>query len=223
MTANHVSPDAPAEAATDPIYLVDDDDDLRTELADALDAAGYAVTGFASGEAFLAVERDLAPGCVVLDLTMPGMNGMQVHKTLADTQSQHVVVMLTGTGSIATAVGALRTGAVDFVEKPAQLDHLKASIETARVRRIAVAASREKLAAAQGRFAPLTPREMEVVYGMVLGLSAKMTARRLDLSFRTVESYRANLMTKLGVRTLADVVRMAIEAGVTPVGAILDE
>ncbi len=213
----------PAASPADPVYLVDDDTALRDELADALAEAGYAVQGFASGEAFLAVQADLAPGCVVLDLTMPGMNGMQVHTALVDRNSRHVVVMLTGTGSIATAVAALRTGVVDFVEKPVQLDTLKECIAIAQVRRMTVAASREKLAAARERFAPLTPRELEVVYGMMMGQSAKMTARRLDLSFRTVESYRANLMVKLGVRTLAEVVRMAIEAEIKPSGPIVDE
>jgi two-component system response regulator FixJ len=213
----------PDAIPADPVYLVDDDTDLRNELADALEELGYAVQGFASGEAFLDVQADLAPGCVVLDLTMPGMNGMQVHTALVDRNSRHVVVMLTGTGSIATAVAALRTGVVDFVEKPVQLDTLKECIEIAQVRRMAVAATRDKLDAARARFAPLTPREMEVVYGMMMGQSAKMTARRLDLSFRTVESYRANLMVKLGVRTLAEVVRMAIEAEITPVGPILEE
>lgn len=213
----------PDAIPADPVYLVDDDTDLRNELADALEELGYAVQGFASGEAFLDVQADLAPGCVVLDLTMPGMNGMQVHTALVDRASRHVVVMLTGTGSIATAVAALRTGVVDFVEKPVQLDTLKECIEIAQVRRLAVAATREKLDAARARFAPLTPRELEVVYGMMLGQSAKMTARRLDLSFRTVESYRANLMVKLGVRSLAEVVRMAIEADITPVGPILEE
>lgn len=207
----------------DPIYLVDDDTDLRNELADALEDAGHVVSGFASGEAFLAVEAELPAGCVVLDLTMPGMNGMEVHTALTDRKSDHVVVMLTGTGSIATAVSALRTGAIDFVEKPAQLDMLKSSIETARVRRIAAAATNERLTAARARFAGCTPRELDVLHGMVLGLSAKMTARRLDLSFRTVESYRANLMTKLGVRSLAEVVRMAIEAKLEPEGAILTD
>ncbi|MDR6852838.1 two-component system response regulator FixJ [Sphingomonas sp. BE123] len=209
--------------AMDPVYLVDDDTDLRNELADALAESDYVVRGFASGEAFLEVQADLPPGCIVLDLTMPGMNGMQVHKALVERDSQHVVVMLTGTGSIATAVAALRTGVVDFVEKPAQLDALRDCIEMARVRRLAVAATREKLATARDRFAPLTPREMEVVYGMMMGLSAKMTARRLDLSFRTVESYRANLMVKLGARNLAEVVRMAIEAELKPIGPILEE
>lgn len=213
----------PDAIPADPVYLVDDDTDLRNELADALEELGYAVQGFASGEAFLDVQADLEPGCVVLDLTMPGMNGMQVHTALVDRTSRHVVVMLTGTGSIATAVAALRTGVVDFVEKPVQLDTLKECIEIAQVRRLAVAATREKLDAARARFAPLTPRELEVVYGMMLGQSAKMTARRLDLSFRTVESYRANLMVKLGVRSLAEVVRMAIEADITPVGPILEE
>ncbi|WP_439540541.1 response regulator transcription factor [Sphingomonas sp.] len=212
-----------AASPVDPVYLVDDDTALRDELADALAEAGYAVQGFASGEAFLAAQADLPPGCVVLDLTMPGMNGMQVHTALVDRNSRHVVVMLTGTGSIATAVAALRTGVVDFVEKPVQLDTLKECIAIAQVRRMTVAASREKLAAARERFAPLTPRELEVVYGMMMGQSAKMTARRLDLSFRTVESYRANLMVKLGVRTLAEVVRMAIEAEIKPSGPIVDE
>lgn len=214
---------AAVPGAMDPVYLVDDDTDLRNELADALAESDYAVRGFASGEAFLEVQADLPPGCIVLDLTMPGMNGMQVHKALVERDSQHVVVMLTGTGSIATAVAALRTGVVDFVEKPAQLDALRDCIEMARVRRLAVAATREKLATARDRFAPLTPREMEVVYGMMMGLSAKMTARRLDLSFRTVESYRANLMVKLSARNLAEVVRMAIEAELTPTGPILEE
>lgn len=207
----------------DPIYLVDDDNDLRSELADALENAGHVVSGFASGETFLAAESELAPGCVVLDLTMPGISGMQVHASLTERKSNHVVVMLTGTGSIATAVSALRKGAIDFVEKPAQLELLKASIETARVRRLAAAASNERLAAAQARFSGCTPRELDVLYGIVLGLSAKMTARRLDLSFRTVESYRANLMAKLNVRSLAEVVRMAIEARIEPEGAILSD
>lgn len=207
----------------DPIYVVDDDATLRSELTEALESEGYVVLSFSSGESFLRMQHQLPGGCVILDHTLPGITGVEVYNRMLEADAEHVVIMLTGHGSIPSAVAAIQKGVIDYVEKPANIARLKASLANAQERRRAQASARSEAIHAKAAFSTLSEREHDVLYGMILGLSAKVTGRRLGLSFRTVESYRANLMTKLGVRSSNDIVRMARDAGLVPTGKILTD
>lgn len=203
------------------VYVVDDDASLRAELADALSVRGFAVRAFADGEALLAAHTSLAPGCIVLDLNMPGVDGMEAQRVLAREGSAHKVVMLTGAGTVSTAVAALHGGAVDFLEKPFRLDALVAVIDRAVQRQRGEEEERARRAATDARLDRLSEREHDVLAGLTLGLPNKIIAYRLGLSVRTVETYRANLMDKLGVGSLSEAVKLALEAGLEPKGAIL--
>jgi two-component system response regulator FixJ len=207
----------------DPVYLVDDDAMLRSELTEALESEGYVVLSFSGGENFLRIQHQLPAGCVILDHSLPGITGTEVYNQMQQTETEHVVIMLTGHGSIAGAVDALQKGVADYVEKPADLARLKNSLEKAQQRRRFLATTKLEVANAKAALANLSERERDVLYGMMLGLSAKVTGRRLGLSFRTVESYRANMMTKLGVRSSSEIVRLAQAAGLVPSGEILQE
>lgn len=207
----------------DPVYVVDDDATLRSELTEALESEGYVVLSFSSGESFLRIQHQLPAGCVILDNSLPGISGVEVYNRMLEADAEHVVIMLTGHGSIASAVDAIQKGVIDYVEKPANITRLKTSLENAQLRRREQASARSEAIHAKAAFANLSEREHDVLYGMIMGLSAKVTGRRLGLSFRTVESYRANLMTKLGVRSTNEIVRMARDAGFTPTGRILEE
>lgn len=205
------------------VYLVDDDVGVREELAEALTLRGCDVTTFASGEALLAVETYLVDGCIILDINMPGMNGREVHQRLRQTDSRHKVIVLTGQGTIAMAVDAVQTGAVDFLEKPFHVEALVQAIHRAQARLEQDGRERAKTAAACTLIERLSQREREVMDGLVLGLPNKIIAFRLGLSTRTVETYRAHVMEKLGVASVPEVVRLCADAGIAPTGAILRE
>lgn len=203
------------------VYIVDDEADMRAELAEALELRGFVVTGFGDGVDFLASEADLAPGCVVLDLNMPGMGGIQVQEALVERASQHKIVMLTGAGSVSTAVRAMHAGAIDFLEKPFHIDDLVRAIGSAVSRQLQEVQQDSRRRVAEEQIGRLSDRERDVLCGMILGLANKIIAYRLGLSPRTVEAYRAQLMQKLGVRSLAEAVQIALEAGLEPRGAIV--
>lgn len=203
------------------VFLVDDDEDVRGELASALQLRGFAVVEFADGESFLASHDDLPGGCVVLDLNMPGMGGIEVQATLATRSSPHKVVMLTGSGSVPTAVRAMHAGAVDFIEKPFGIDELTRAIGRALTHQRQTSREQSRRRDAEGQIERLSDRERDVLSGMILGLANKIIAYRLGLSVRTVETYRAHVMDKLAVRSLAEAVQIAIDAGLTPQGDIV--
>lgn len=202
------------------VYIVDDEAEMRSELAEALELRGFVVTAFGDGEAFLARQASLPPGCVVLDLNMPGLGGMEVQQALVEQTSQHKIVMLTGAGSVSTAVRAMHAGAIDFLEKPFHVDDLVRAISSAVNQQLQEVEQDSRRRQAEELIARLTDRERDVLCGMTLGLANKIIAYRLDLSPRTVEAYRAQLMQKLGVRSLAEAVQIALEAGLEPRGAI---
>ena len=203
------------------VYIVDDDTEVRAELAEALDLRGYRARAFDSGEGFLALQAELDPGCVVLDLNMPGMSGMEVQQALVERESRHKIVMLTGSGSVSTAVRAMHAGAIDFLEKPFHIDDLVRAIGSAVNRQLLEGQEDTRRRKAETLIDRLSDRERDVLCGMMLGLANKIIAYRLGLSPRTVEAYRAQLMHKLEVRSLAEAVQLAIEAGVEPRGAIV--
>lgn len=188
------------------IYLVDDDDAVREALALLLKSVGLRAEGFASPQQFLAQHDRHGIGCVVLDIRMPGISGLDVLDTLA-TGSDLPVIMLTGHGNVDLCRRAFKSGAVEFLQKPVDDDLFLDAVQKAvrqhigsRERQAATLAAREKLARLSGR-------ELEVLQRIADGLSNKEIARELALSPRTVETYRANVFAKLEVDTLAQLIR----------------
>jgi two-component system, LuxR family, response regulator FixJ len=200
------------------VYIVDDDDALRQSVEVLLEVAGgFATHSFASGEDFLACVPDIESGCVLLDLNMPGLNGLEVLRRLQEIDSRFETILLTGQGDIAVAVEAMKSGAVDFIEKPYDNRMLLTALESgfARIENREKEASAIQLA--RDNIERLTPRERDVLLGLIDGKANKIIAYELDISPRTVEIYRANLMDKLGVRSVAEAVRIAFAAGLVPV------
>ena len=195
------------------IYLVDDEDSVRRSASFMLRTSGFEVRCFESGVAFLKEVGGLAPGCVLLDVRMPVMDGIAVQTELNDRGVTMPVVVLTGHGDVAIAVAAMRGGAIDFIEKPFEREVLLEAIEAAFVKLAQGVAENASAQAARVRIAALTPRERDVLRGLVLGKPNKVIAWDLQISARTVEVYRANTMTKLGVRSLSEALRIAFAAG----------
>lgn len=216
-----MDPLPPTDAEHTHVYVVDDDDALRAELTETLKARGHDVTAFPDGRAFVDVHDTLPDGCVVLDVNMPRLGGREVQEALRQAGSRHQVVMLTGAATVPLAVAALHAGAADFIEKPMRPDVLIQAVDRALARLRHDLHQRTRAAAAQDRIARLTEREHDVLCGLVLGLQNKIIAFRLGLSTRTVETYRAHAMDKLGVSSLSEAVRVALDAGIEPKGAIV--
>lgn len=195
------------------IHVVDDDEAIRHSVGFMLRKAGYGVETYPSGAAFLkAVKRD-TKGCVLLDIRMPEIDGLEVQARLSELGIGLPVIMLTGHGDVTLAVRAVKAGAIEFLEKPFERAGLLRAIEEALDH--AARSKRGHLAAADAivRLAALTAREREVLDGMVLGRPNKLIAYDLNIATRTVEVHRANLMEKLAARSLSDVLRIAFAAG----------
>lgn len=196
------------------IYIVDDDEPVRKSLQSLLyTRSDVTIDSFSSGDAFLAAAARLAPGVVLLDVHMTGASGLDVLAQVKARELPLVCVIITGHGNIAMAVQAMKAGAIDFLEKPYDHLSLMATIERACDRLDQVEAEAARVAAAQKAIARLAPREIDVLMGLIVGKVNKVIAHELDISPRTVEVYRANLMTKLHVRTLPDALRIAFAAG----------
>lgn len=195
------------------VFLVDDDDAIRRSASFMLKTSGYKVETYVSGVAFLKEARHVEAGCVLLDVRMPEMDGLQVQKELHARGIALPVIVMTGHGDVQVAVEAMKAGAVDFVEKPFEKAVLLAALEDG-FGRIAQSGLRAELAEqAAVRLKALTPREQDVLRGLVDGLPNKTIGYDLGISPRTVEIHRAHLMEKLGVRSLADALRIAFAAG----------
>ncbi|MBC9878727.1 response regulator transcription factor FixJ [Bradyrhizobium sp. INPA01-394B] len=195
------------------VYVIDDDEAMRDSLSFLLDSAGYGVALFDNAQSFLDALPGLAFGCIVSDIRMPGLDGIELLKLLKDQNSPFPILMMTGHGDVPLAVEAMKLGAVDFLEKPFEDDRLTAMIETA-IRQAEPAAKSEAVAQdIAARVASLSPRERQVMEGLVAGLSNKLIAREYDISPRTIEVYRANVMTKMQANSLSELVRMAMRAG----------
>lgn len=195
------------------IYLIDDDDAVRRSAGFMLQTVGFAVDSYASGVAFLKDVARLAPGCILLDIRMPGMDGLEVQRALNERGIAFPVIVLTGHGDVNVAVGAMKAGAMDFIEKPFEKAVLLAALEEgfAQIER----SDRHKARAVEAalRLNVLTTREHDVLEGLVRGHPNKTIAYDLGISARTVEIHRANLMTKLNVRSLSEALRIAFAAG----------
>jgi two-component system response regulator FixJ len=211
-------PAEPPLEATDrqKVYIVDDDSMVRRSLHFSLGAAGFEVRAFRSGRDFLDEADALAAGCVLLDMRMPHMDGIAVLEELGERVAHLPVVMITGHGDVNTAVKAMKGGATDFLEKPftdAALFEVLNTVFSALPARAVADAERTQ---AKAQVAKLTPRESELLQGLLTGLSNKGVANRLGISVRTVEMHRSNLMERVGARSLAEVVHLALLAGMKP-------
>ena len=195
------------------VHLVDDDEAVRRSAGFMLKTSGFKVHSYASGVELLKEAKDLPPGCILLDVRMPEMDGLQVQQALKDRGVGHPVIVMTGHGDVGVAVQAMKAGAVDFIEKPFEKAVLMSAIDEGFARMENVGRSRTRADEAMVRLQALTPRERDVLEGLVRGHPNKTIAYDLDISPRTVEIHRANLMSKLGVASLSEALRIAFAAG----------
>ncbi|OQW47503.1 MAG: DNA-binding response regulator [Proteobacteria bacterium SG_bin6] len=195
------------------VYVVDDEEAVRRSIGFLLRTSGYQASLFASGTEFLREARGLEPGCVLLDVRMPEIDGLEVHREMAARGITLPVIVLTGHGDITTAVQAMKAGAVDFLEKPFEKAALLAALEAGFALVDQAGEGADAARAAGVRLAALTARERDVLAGLAKGLPNKTIAYDLGISPRTVEVHRANLMTKLEVRSLSEALRIAFAAG----------
>lgn len=198
---------------TKTVHIVDDEESIRSSMSFFLETLDFEVRAWPSGSKFIEAAAKVEPGAVILDLRMPGLDGLEVLQELAARGMALPVVMLTGHGDISLAVRAMRSGAIDFLEKPVDQTRLVEALDRAFGVLESKANSPLTPEAAQRLVAVLTPREREVLTGLAQGLPNKSIANQLGISFRTVEVYRANIMSKLGVGSLADALRIAFAAG----------
>src|SRR6266567_4955497 len=196
------------------VYVIDDDPAMRDSLDFLLGSAGFNVRLFDSAQVFLDELANLEPGCVVTDVRMPGIDGMELLRQLSSGPRKLPVIVMTGHGDVPLAVEAMKLGALDFLEKPFEDDRLVGMIETALSRNDSGSKSEAITADIAARVATLSQRERQVMQGLVTGQSNKVIAREYDISPRTVEVYRANVMTKMQAGNLSELVRFAIRAGI---------
>jgi two-component system response regulator FixJ len=196
------------------VYVIDDDEAMRDSLDFLLGSADFEVTLFESAQHFLDAISGIGFGCVVSDVRMPGIDGLELLKRLKTSRSALPVVIMTGHGDVPLAVEAMKLGAVDFLEKPFEDDRLIGMIEAALRQADSNALSEAAMLDITARIASLSPRERQVMDGLVAGLSNKLIAREYDISPRTIEVYRANVMTKMQAGSLSELVRLAMRAEV---------
>ena len=194
------------------IHVADDDEAIRRSVSFALKTSGFQVRLYESGGELLKAAAKLEEGCILLDIRMPGMDGLEVQEALKARGVTLPVIIMTGHGDVSLAVRAMKAGAIDFIEKPFQKSVLLGAIEQGFARLEQAAAAREQASDAAVRLQALTPRERDVLNGLAKGLPNKSIAYDLGISPRTVEIHRANLMSKLGVRSLSEALRIAFAA-----------
>jgi two-component system response regulator FixJ len=194
------------------VHLVDDDEAIRRSVGFMLKTSGFQVRTYESGVDFLKSATSLDPGCILLDIRMPGMYGLEVLGALRAKGVSLPVIIMTGHGDVSLAVQAMKAGALDFIEKPFEKAVLLSAIEHGIERLKRSAADVDRADEAAVKLQALTPRERDVLDGLAKGLPNKTIAYDLGISPRTVEIHRANLMTKLGVRSLSEALRIAFAA-----------
>jgi two-component system response regulator FixJ len=197
------------------VHVIDDDDAVRDSLGFLFDSAGLPVVTYDSAAAFLAVAPELVGGCVVTDVRMPSMGGIALLKRLREIGVALPVIVITGHADIALAVEAMKSGAVDFMEKPFDDEAMLRAVRSALLRHGQSIEEGQARAAIRQRLATLSGREQQVLEGLVAGLANKRIAHELNISPRTVEIYRAHVMTKMEAASLSELVRMALVAGVS--------
>jgi two-component system response regulator FixJ len=194
------------------VHLVDDDASVRRSVGFMLKTSGHEVQTYDSGAELLKNIAQLEQGCILLDIRMPGMDGLEVQQALQERGVGLPVIIMTGHGDVALAVKAMKAGAVDFIEKPFEKIALFSSLDEGFRRLSQKEVTGERRKDAEVKLQALTPRERDVLDGLAQGLPNKTIAYDLGISPRTVEIHRANLMTKLGVRSLSEALRIAFAA-----------
>jgi two-component system response regulator FixJ len=197
-------------AGSDIIHVIDDDADVRQSLAFLLTTAGLSVRVHESADAFLKVLAEVQEGCIVTDVRMPGIDGIELQRQLSANGIRLPVIVMTGHGDIALAIDSMKAGAVDFIEKPFDDEVLLTAIKTALARRAGDRERAVRAAAVRDRMKLLSERERQVMDGLVAGKPNKIIAFDLGISTRTVEIYRANVMAKMQADSLSALVRMGL-------------
>ncbi len=195
------------------VHVIDDDEAVRESIDFLLRSAGLSVRTYDSAASFLDAAPTIAAGCIITDVRMPGLSGIDLLRRLQEMQIGLPVIVITGHGDVPLAVEAMKCGAIDFLEKPFDDDVLLTSVRSALNRSEESAAIESERADIRARIAALTQRERDVLEGLVAGHPNKIIAFKLEISPRTVEIYRANLMTKMKAGSLSELVRMALVAG----------
>lgn len=198
------------------VQVIDDDPAMRDSLDFLLGSAGFAVELFDSAEAFLAAPASHSAGCVLTDVRMGGLDGLELLSRLREAGRDIPVIVMTGHGDVPLAVKAMKLGATDFVEKPIDGDSLIAAVQAALATGSGATAAPAPSPEFASRLASLSHREQQVLQGLIDGRTNKEIARTFDLSPRTVEVYRAKLMTKMQAGNISELVRFAIKAGLSP-------
>ena len=197
-------------------YIVDDDEAVRDSLSVLLESKGYAVRSFGSAPEFLTAAPSLPVGCLIADIRMPEMDGLELQQHLIDRSLQFPLIVITGHGDVPLAVRAMKAGAVDFIEKPFASEAILTSVEAALSRLSTPGEEDPAKATAAAKLALLSSREVQVLQGLLAGLPNKSIAYDLAISPRTVEIHRARVMDKMGARSLSELIRLALAAGVQP-------
>jgi len=198
------------------VFIVDDDESVLRGLSRLLGACGYDVRAFSSSEAFLAESDPAIPGCAILDVLMPGLDGLRLQAALNDSGIERPVIFITGYGDIPMTVQAMKAGAVDFLTKPIDDDVLLAAIAVAAEREGRTQQKRIELGHTRANLARLTARETEVLGHVIAGRLNKQIAGDLGTVEKTIKVHRGRIMQKLGVRTIVDLVRLTERAGIQP-------
>jgi FixJ family two-component response regulator len=198
------------------VFVVDDDESVRTSLATLLESDGYSVESFASAAEFLMRAPNVGPACLVLDVRLPGLDGLALQRQLAERGRIEQIVFITGYGNIPMGVQAMKRGAVDFLAKPFEDHALLDAVAQAIARSAGSWRERHEVAQVRARIATLTPREFEVFRLVITGLLNKQIAFELGAALRTIKTHRGRVMHKLGVQSVADLVRLAQKVGVSP-------
>lgn len=195
------------------VFVVDDDDEVRDSLRWLIESVGLQVRSFSSAQSFLDSYTDSAPGCLVLDIRMPGMSGLDLQEELSGRGIELPVIVVTAYGDVQTAVRAMKAGAVDFVEKPIGEQGLLDQIHKAIAEDLRNNEKRAVQREVKQRYERLTPREKEVMALVVDGLSSKEIAQQIDVSFKTVEAHRAKIMKKMEAKSVPHLIRTSLSLG----------
>jgi FixJ family two-component response regulator len=198
------------------VFVVDDDESVRTSLATLLESDGYSVESFASAAEFLTRAPNVGPACLVLDVRLPGLDGLALQRQLTERGRIEQIVFITGYGNIPMGIQAMKRGAVDFLPKPFEAHALLNAVAQAIARSVDSWRERHEVAQVRARIATLTPREFEVFRLVITGLLNKQIAFELGAALRTIKTHRGRVMHKLGVQSVADLVRLAQKVGVSP-------
>ena len=198
------------------VFVIDDDESVRTSLATLLESDGYSVESFVSAAEFLMRAPNVGAACLVLDVRLPGLDGFALQRQLIERGRMEQIVFITGYGDIPMGIQAMKRGAVDFLPKPFEDQALLNAVAQALGRSAESFREREEVAQIRTRIATLTSREFEVFRLVITGLLNKQIASELGSALRTIKTHRGRMMHKLGVQSVADLVRLAQKVGVSP-------